>query len=187
MRILAIAALGLIACGRATQVPSPAEGGDAAANAANAEGGPEGRTADGDAAESSDAPEVGPDTLDPFRCSTISPLVLSDPTVISGTVTAGQTATLQITLRDADPNGYVSYPGVVLTSSDAGVRFVSQSGPPGAYIDGKTSKQVPFTLAFDASLPIGTGIEFKARVYGWGHSAPDCPNAFVLNFSLTVR
>ena len=40
---------------------------------------------------------------DPFQCSTVTPLVLSDPMVISRTVAGGQTVTVQITMTDTDP------------------------------------------------------------------------------------
>jgi hypothetical protein len=80
---------------------------------------------------------------DPLQCSTVTPLVLSDPMVISGTVAGGQTVTVQITMTDTDPNGYVSYPGVVLTSSTPGVSFAAaEAGPPGALIEGAASKPI---------------------------------------------
>ena len=80
---------------------------------------------------------------DPFQCSTVTPLVLSDPMVISGTVAGGQTVTVQITMTDTDPSGYLSYPGVVLTSSTPGVSFAAaEAGPPGSSIEGAASKLV---------------------------------------------
>jgi hypothetical protein len=129
------------------------------------------------------APDADPD---PFLCSTVAPLVLSDPLVIAGTVAAGQTVTAQITLTDTDPNGYVSYPGIVLTSSTSGVTFApSEAGPPGSYIDGGMSKPITFSVKLAASIPAGTEVQISARAYGWGHPAPDC-NGFVLSFSLTT-
>jgi hypothetical protein len=188
MRTLAVAALGFLGCGGAAQKFSPADSGTRGIDAAaEVGGGPEVLADRVDADDTNEAREAGTDVPDQFRCSTIAPLILSDPTVISGILAAGQTATLQITLTDTDPNGYVSYPGVVLTSSNPGVAFVSESGPPGASIDGRVSKLIPFTLTFDAAIPSGTEVAFSARVYGWGHPAPDCPGAFVLAFSLTVR
>ena len=66
-----------------------------------------------------DARDARPD-VDPFGCAPVRPLVLSDPKVVSGTIAAGQTVTMQITLTDTDPNGFVSYPGAFLTSSTPG-------------------------------------------------------------------
>jgi hypothetical protein len=79
-------------------------------------------------------------------------------------------ATLTITMSDTNPSGYVSYPGVILTTATAGISFPSDLGPPGALIDHTASKPVSFTLSFDASIPSGTSAAFKARAYG-------CPSA----------
>jgi hypothetical protein len=122
----------------------------------------------------------------PSICAEIRPLVLSDPVVISGSVAGGQTVTMQITLTDTDPNGYVSYPGAILTSSTPGVSFApSQTGPPGAYIDGTMSKPMTFYVTLAATIPAGTDVQISARAFQSGHTAPDC-NAFVLSFSLTT-
>jgi hypothetical protein len=111
----------------------------------------------------------GGDAADPFRCDTVKSLVLSNPIVSSGTVAAGQMATLQITLTASDPNGYVSYPGAVITSSTAGVTFASNiSGPPGSDIDGTTSKPITFYVTFDSSIARGTGSWFGRSVAGAG-------------------
>ena len=132
-----------------------------------------------------DAQDAGIDA-DPFQCTTVTPLVLSDPMVISGTVAGGQTVTVQITMTDTDPSGYVSYPGVVLTSSTPGVSFAAaEAGPPGSSIKGTASKPITFAVKLDASIPSGTEMQITARAYGWGHPAPDC-NGFVLSFSLTT-
>jgi hypothetical protein len=170
MRGVALAVgLSVIGCGGAgSPGPSGTDSGSPPADAA--------ADADGGAGDLADA--------DPFQCSTVAPLLLSNPTVTSGTVAAGQTVTLQITLTDTDPSGYVSYPGAVLTSTTPGVTFrASDSGPPGAYIDGTASKPITFYVMLDASIPAGTELELSARAYGWGHPAPDC-NGFVLSFSL---
>ena len=178
--------IGLIGCGSASSGASHVDSGQPVldATAEREDGSDVGRT-DGNA--DSDGPkDVRDDSVDPFQCHTVAPLVLSNPTVTSGTVAAGQTVTLEITLTDTDPNGYVSYPGVVMTSSTAGVTFLaSANGPPGSSIAGTVSKPVTFQVTFDASIPAGTPVEFSARVYGWGHPAPDC-NGFVLSFSLTT-
>jgi hypothetical protein len=122
----------------------------------------------------------------PSICAEIRPLVLSNPVVISGSVAGGQTVTMQITLTDTDPNGYVSYPGAILTSSTPGVSFApSQTGPPGAYIDGTMSKPMTFYVKLAATIPAGTEVQISARAFQSGHAAPDC-NAFVLSFSLTT-
>jgi hypothetical protein len=106
--------------------------------------------------------------------------------VLSGTVAGGQTVTMQITLTDTDPNGYLSYPEALLTSPTAGVTFLpDQAGPPGAYIDGTVSKPITFSVKLDASIPAGTVVEIDARPAGGGHLADDC-NATVLSFSLTT-
>jgi hypothetical protein len=132
-----------------------------------------------------DAQDAGIDP-DPFQCSTVTPLLLSDPVVISGTVSGGQTLTVQITMTDTDPSGYVSYPGVVLTSSTPGVSFAAaEAGPPGSSVEGAASKPITFSVKLDASIPPGTEVQITARAYGWGHPAPDC-NGFVLSFSLTT-
>lgn len=145
------------------------------------------RTADALLVDSGSKLDDGGDAADPFRCDTVKPLVLSNPIVSSGTVAAGQMVTLQLTLTDSDPNGYVSYPGAVITSSTAGVTFASNiSGPPGSDIDGITSKPITFYVTFDSSIPRGTEVDFTARAYGWGHQAPDC-QGFVLSFSLTTN
>jgi hypothetical protein len=123
---------------------------------------------------------------DPFGCAAVGPLVLSDPMVISGTAAAGQTVTMQLTLTDTDPNGFVSYPGAFLTSSTPGVTFApSQAGPPGAYIDGTMSKPITFTVTLAASVPPGTEVQISARAYGSGGPAKPC-NGFVLSFTLTT-
>ena len=102
-----------------------------------------------------DARNAGVDA-DPFQCSTVTPLVLSDPRAISGTVAGGQTVTVQITMTDIDPSGYVSYPGVVLTSSTPGVSFAAaEAGPPGSSIVGAVSKPITFAVKLDASIPPG--------------------------------
>ena len=94
--------------------------------------------------------------------------------------------TVQITMTDTDPGGYVSYPGVVLTSSTPGVSFAAaEAGPPGSLIEGAASKPIAFSVKLDASIPPGTEVQITARAYGWGHPAPDC-NGFVLSFSLTT-
>ena len=113
--------------------------------------------------------------------------MLSNPTITAGLASPGHQATLTITMSDTNPNGYVSYPGIVLTTSTPRITFVPESGPPGSFIDAANSKPVPFMLSFDASIPSGTTAEFSARAYGWGHLAPDCPDAFVLAFPLTVQ
>lgn len=123
---------------------------------------------------------------DSFGCPAVKPLVLSDPMVISGTATAGQTVTMQITLTDTDPNGFVSYPGAFLTSSTPGVTFVpAEAGPPGASIDGTMSKSITFSVKLDASVPSGTEVQISARAYGSGGPSKPC-NGFVLSFSLTT-
>jgi len=190
MRGLALAAgLGLMGCGGASPITSHVDSGQPVVDTATErEGGFEGGRVDAHAATdgASDAGDDRNDAADPFRCQTVAPLVLSNPTVTSGTVAGGQTVTLQITLTDTDLNGYVSYPGAVMTSSTTGVTFASPaSGPPGASIDGTMSKPIAFQVSFDASIPTGTDVDFRARVYGWGHQAPDC-NGFVLSFSLTT-
>lgn len=122
----------------------------------------------------------------PSICAEIRPLVLSNPMLISGSVAGGQTVTMQITLTDTDPNGYVSYPGAILTSSTPGVTFAaSEIGPPGAYIDGTMSKPMTLYAKLAATIPAGTEVQISARAFGSGHTAPDC-NAFVLSFSLTT-
>jgi|SRR5450631_429723 len=119
-------------------------------------------------------------------CSGVGPLVLSDPKVISGTVAGGQTVTMQITLTDTDPNGYVSYPGAFLSSSTPGVTFAaSEAGPPGAYIDGTMSKPITFYVKLSASISSGTDVQISARGYGSAGPATNC-NGFVLSFSLTT-
>jgi hypothetical protein len=62
-----------------------------------------------------------------------------------------------------------------------------QVAPPGSYIDAKASKPVEFTAKFASTIASGTQASFTARVFGWGHTAPDCSNAFVLAFSLPVQ
>ena len=176
MRRLAIAvALGLAACGDSANAPSEA------GNVVEASS--DGGNVDAD----SDAHETQNDAPDSFQCTSTASIVLSNPTITEGAAAPGQMATLTIAMSDTSPSGYVSYPGIVLTTSTPGITFVSNAGPPGALIDHTTSKLVPFTLSFDASIPSGTSASFKARAYGWGHLAPDCPDAFVLPFSLTVR
>ena len=103
---------------------------------------------------------------DPFQCSTVTPLVLSDPMVISGTVAGGQTVTVQITMTDTDPSGYVSYPGVVLTSSTPGVSFAAaEAGPPGSSIEGAASKPITFRREARRFHSTGDGsADHRARV-----------------------
>jgi hypothetical protein len=166
MRRLALAAvLGLAACASSANAPPDGANFDAA----------------------SDARDTRDDAPDPFDCASSASIVLSNPTITAGTAAPGQKATLTITMSDTSPNGYVSYPGIILTTTTPGITFFSDLGPPGAFIDHAASKPVEFPLSFDASIPSGTSAAFKARAYGWGHSAPDCPDAFVLEFSLTVR
>jgi hypothetical protein len=101
-------------------------------------------------------------------------------------VAAGQTVTLQITLTDTDPNGYLSYPEALLTSPTSGVSFLpEEAGPPGAYIDGTGSKPITFSVKLDASIAAGTMVQIDARPAGGGHLADDC-GATVLSFSLTT-
>jgi hypothetical protein len=168
-RFAVAAALGLAACADAANVPR--DGGDVDVIGVPFDGG----NIDGD------------DAHDPFQCASTASIVLSNPTITEGAAAPGQKATLTITMSDTSPNGYVSYPGIILTTSTPGISFFSDLGPPGALIDHTASKPVSFTLSFDASIPSGTSAAFKARAYGWGHSAPDCPDAFVLPFLLTVR
>jgi hypothetical protein len=124
--------------------------------------------------------------VDPFACDPVKPLVLSDPMVISGTAAAGQTVTMQLTLTDTDPNGFVSYPGAFLTSSTPGVTFApSEAGPPGASIDGAMSKPITFSVKLAASVPAGTEVQISARAYGSGGPSKGC-DGFVLSFSLTT-
>jgi hypothetical protein len=104
---------------------------------------------------------------DPFQCSTVTPLVLSDPMVISGTVAGGQTVTVQITMTDTDPSGYVSYPGVVLTSSTPGVSFTAaEAGPPGSSIEGAASKPIRFAVKLDTEVNMGSQIQEPLDVKG---------------------
>jgi hypothetical protein len=122
----------------------------------------------------------------PYICGRLRSLVLSDPMVISGPVAGGQTVTIQITLTDTDPNGFVSYPEAFLTSSTPGVTFAAdQAGPPGADIDGTMSKPITFSVKLAASIPSGTLVQISARPVGEGHTADDC-KASVLSFSLTT-
>jgi hypothetical protein len=171
---------GLAACADSANAPS--DGGNFDVTKAPFDGGNVDANVDAatDAHETQDAP-------DPFQCASTASIVLSNPTITAGTAAPGQTATLTITMSDTSPSGYVSYPGIILTTSTPGISFFSDLGPPGALIDHTTSKPVAFTLSFDASIPSGTSAAFKARAYGWGHSAPDFPDAFVLAFALTVR
>lgn len=125
--------------------------------------------------------DAGPDI-----CARIRSLVLSDPVVISAPVAGGQTVTIQITLTDTDPNGFVSYPEALLTSSTPGVTFpADQAGPPGADIDGTMSKPITFSVRLAASISSGTVVQISARPVAAGHTAADC-NASVLSFSLTT-
>ena len=158
MRRLAIAvALGVVACGDSANAPSDA------GNVVRAS--PDGGDGDAD----SDAPETQNDAPDPFQCASTASIVLSNPTITAGAAAPGQTATLTITMSDTSPNGYVSYPGIVLTTSTPGITFISNAGPPGALIDHTSSKPVRFTLSFDASIPSGsTSASFNARAYGCG-------------------
>jgi hypothetical protein len=177
----------VINCGGSASSSSP--GGDAGQTPSdvspNVDGGFRDGIGDTTTDMAGDVPDVGGDA-DPFQCSTVAPLVLSNPTVTSGTIAAGQSVTMLITLTDTDPNGFVSYPGVVLSSTTAGVSFSSsQAGPPGSYIDGTMSKPITFDVKLDASIPAGTEARLSARAYGWGHAAPDC-NGFVLSFTLTT-
>lgn len=118
-------------------------------------------------------------------CAKLTSLVLSNPMVISGSVTGGQTVTLQITLTDTDPNGWVSYPYAVLTSSTPGVTFTAENGPAGADIEGGMSKSITFSVTLAPSIPSGTAIQISARPVGEGHIVDDC-NATVLSFTLTT-
>lgn len=94
--------------------------------------------------------------------------------------------TLQITLSDTDPNGFVSYPEALLTSPTPGVTFpAAEAGPPGADIDGTMSKPITFSVKLDASIPSGTVVQINVRPGGQGHLADDC-DASVLSFSLTT-
>ena len=177
----------VVGCGgAASSSPPGADSGQTPPDAiADVDGGSHDRTADTVTAGAGDAPDAWADG-DPFLCGTVAPLVLTNPTVISGTAAAGQTVTMRITMTDTDPNGYVSYPGVVLTTPTAGVSFASdQAGPPGSYINGTMSTPITFDVKLDASIPPGTEVRLSARAYGWGHPAPDC-NGFVLWFSLTT-
>ena len=193
MKRLAVAtALGLVACGdRANvsrdggavdvvQVPFDGDEGDVSEASFN------GGNGDANTDVASDAHEAQVDVPDPFQCASTASIVLSSPIITEGAAASGKNATLTITMSDTSPNGYVSYPGIILTTSTPGITFLSNVGPPGALIDHTTSKPVSFALSFDASILSGTKAAFKARAYGWGHTAPDCPDAFVLAFSLTV-
>jgi hypothetical protein len=132
-----------------------------------------------------DAQDASPDA-DPFGCAAVRPLVLSDPKVVSGTIAAGQTVTMQITLTDTDPNGFVSYPGAFLTSSTPGVTFSpAEAGPPGAYINGTRSEPITFDVKLAATVPSGTEVQISARAYGSGGPSRPC-NGFVLSFSITT-
>jgi hypothetical protein len=185
----AVLALGLvlIGCGSSPRADRQMEGGRPGADAIGDDRqSPDlGGDAEGEMDAAVDARDAGLDA-DPFNCSTVTPLVLSDPMVISGTLAGGQTVTLQITMTDTAPSGYVSYPGIALTSPTPGVTFApAEAGPPGALIDGATSKPITFDVKLAASVPAGTEVQITARAYGWGHPAPDC-DGFVLSFSLTT-
>jgi hypothetical protein len=185
--VVLVPALVLVGCRSVPLAARQMEGGQLNADAIGDEDGSPDRSEDLengiDAAV--DAQDAGIDA-DPFQCSTVTPLVLSDPKVTSGTVAGGQTVTVQITMTDTDPSGYVSYPGVVLSSSTPGVSFAAaEAGPPGSSIEGVASKPITFSVKLDASIPPGTEVLIAARAYGWGHPAPDC-NGFVLSFSLTT-
>jgi len=132
-----------------------------------------------------DASDAGTDGA-PAICARLRALVFSNPTVVSGTVAGGQTVTVQITLTDNDPTGYVSYPEALLTSPTPGVSFpAAEAGPPGAYIDGTMPKPITFAVKLDAAIPSGTVVQIDARPVGQGHLADDC-NATILSFSLTT-
>ena len=124
--VLLVLALVLIGCRSAPPAAGLMEGGQPNADAIADEDGSPDRALDVETGLDApvDARDAGIDA-DPFQCSTVTPLVLSDPMVISGTVAGGQTVTVQITMTDTDPSGYVSYPGVVLTSSTPGVSFAA--------------------------------------------------------------
>jgi len=138
-----------------------------------------------DSGGASDASDASGDR-GPSICAEIRPLIFSNPMVVSGTVAAGQSVTMQITLTDTDPNGYLSYPEALLTSTTLGVSFLpDQAGPPGAYIDGTISKLITFSVKLDASIPAGTVVRINARPVGAGHLVDDC-GASILSFSLTT-
>jgi hypothetical protein len=182
------------ACGRTTVRTdgSGGSGGGWMSGAAGGSAGAAGRggaagqgSAEVDSGRASDAADASIDGA-PSVCAEIRPLVLSDPTVVSGTVAGGQTVTVRITLTDTDPNGYLSYPEAFLTSPTSGVSFLpDQAGPPGAYIDGSMAKSIMFSLKLDATIAAGTVVQIDARPVGSGHLADDC-HASVLSFSLTA-
>ncbi len=116
-----------------------------------------------DAGLSVDASDASGDAR-PYICPRLRSLVLSDPMVISGPVAGGQTVSIQLTLTDTDPNGFVSYPEAFLTSSTPGVTFpADQAGPPGAYIDGSMTKPITFFVKLAASISSGTLVQTVGR------------------------
>lgn len=186
-----VALAGQGACGSAAT-----HDGGAAGSGGAGPGGAAGRNTGGGAGGSAGSTDAATDAALDARvdgvdgeardCPAVRTLVLSDPVVIPGTVAGGQTITMQITMTDTDPNGYISYPGAALTSSTPGVTFPGiDVGPPGASIDGTTSKSLTFTVKLAASIAPGTVVDISARAYGSGGPNENC-NGFVLSFSLTT-
>jgi hypothetical protein len=134
-----------------------------------------------------DQAEVAGDSL-PAYCNGLGSVNLSAPAIRSGVAAPGQSAVVSLTMTDLDPNGFISYVGAVIASATNGVSIMyPEVAPAGASIDSTASKTVEFTAKFDPTISSGTQASFSARVFGWGHSAPDCSNAFVLEFSLPVQ
>jgi hypothetical protein len=150
-----------------------------------ADGGADAVTAETDPADVADAP---PEVALPPACAGLTGVTLAAPTIESGGLSPGGSAMVTLTMSDSDPTSYVSYVGAVITTTTPGVSLPwSQVSPPGSLIDSKASKPITFTVKVDASVAPGGQADFSARVFGWGHTDPGCPNAFVLSFSLPIH
>ena len=94
----------IVGCGgAASSIPPGVDSGETPPDAiADVDSGSLDRAADTVNAGAGDATDARADG-DPFLCGTVAPLVLTNPTLISGTLAAGQTVTMRITMTDTDP------------------------------------------------------------------------------------
>jgi hypothetical protein len=117
------------------------------------------------------------------ECRGLAALVLSDPRIAGGTLAAGQSATVQVTITNAGAEDYRKYPGATLSSRTPGISFATKQAGVALLRTGE-GRILTWRADVAAGVSRGTTVEFLARVVGAGQT--DCPNADTLAFMFTL-
>jgi hypothetical protein len=125
-----------------------------------------------------------------FECSQLDPMTLSDPRIIDATgdgqIAPGETATLTVRLTETSGTDFMLYPGVAVTSDNAGVTIY-----PSVYwyygIWGCDSVEPEMDLSFDPSIEPGTVVVLTLRVSASYPGGEACTETASIQVEFTVE